>query len=79
MQGSGEEIPEAYAHVSDPFVALSMAAAATRTLKLGSGVCVLPGRHPIIMALEAATLDYFSGGRLLFGVGRGWLQESNSR
>jgi probable F420-dependent oxidoreductase len=75
MQGSGEEIPEAYAHVSDPFVALSMMAAATTTLKVGTGICVLPARHPIMTALQAATLDWFSRGRLLFGVGCGWLRE----
>lgn len=75
MQGSGDEIPESYAHVSDPFVALSMMAAATSTLKLGTGICILPMRHPIMTALQGATLDWFSGGRLLFGVGCGWLRE----
>jgi len=75
MQGSGEEIPESYAHVSDPFVALSMMAAVTTTLKLGTGLCILPVRHPIMTALQAATLDWFSKGRLLFGVGCGWLRE----
>ncbi len=75
MQGSGGEIPEAYAHVSDPFVALSLAASATTTLKLGTGLCILPIRHPIHTALQAATLDYFSGGRLLFGIGCGWLKD----
>jgi probable F420-dependent oxidoreductase len=75
MQGSGGEIPEAYAHVSDPFVALAMMAAATTTLKLGTGICILPVRHPIMTALQAATLDCFSKGRLLFGVGCGWLRE----
>ena len=75
MQGSGGKIPEAYAHVSDPFVALAMMAAATTTLKLGTGICILPARHPIMTALQAATLDWFSKGRLLFGVGCGWLRE----
>jgi probable F420-dependent oxidoreductase len=75
MQGSGGEIPEAYAHVSDPFVALAMAAARTSDLKLGTGIVVLPNRNPIITALQASTLDHFSGGRLLFGVGAGWLQD----
>jgi probable F420-dependent oxidoreductase len=78
MQGSGEEIPESYAHVSDPFVALSMMAATTTTLKLGTGACILPVRHPIMTALQAATLDWFSGGRLLFGVCAGWLEEELS-
>lgn len=75
MQGSGGEIPEAYAHVSDPFVALSFAAAATSTLKLGTGICIVSARDPILTALQVSTLDHFSGGRLLFGVGCGWLPE----
>ena len=75
MQGSGGEIPEAYAHVADPFVSLAMAAATTKSLGLGTGVLVLPNRNPIITALQASTLDFFSGGRLLFGVGAGWLQD----
>jgi len=75
MEGSGGAIPEAYAHVSDPFVALAFAAAATKTLRLGTGVCVAPARHPVIAALQIATLDAFSGGRFLFGVGAGWLPE----
>ena len=75
MQGSGGEIPEAYAHVSDPFVALSFAAAATTTLKLGTGICIVTARHPVLTALQVSTLDYFSSGRLLFGVCCGWLPE----
>jgi probable F420-dependent oxidoreductase len=76
MRGTGEaEIPEAYAHVSDPFVALAMAAASTTTLKVGTGICIVAVRHPILTALQVATLDYFSGGRFLFGVGAGWLRE----
>jgi probable F420-dependent oxidoreductase len=76
MRGTGEAaIPEAYAHVSDPFVALSMAAAATSKLKVGTGICIVAARHPIVTALQVATLDFFCGGRLLFGVGAGWLKE----
>lgn len=76
MQGTGEaEIPEAYAHVSDPFVVLSMAAAVTSHLKLGTGICIVSARNPILTALQVSTLDYFSGGRVLFGVGAGWLKE----
>jgi len=75
MNISGGEIPESYAHVSDPFVALSLMASTTSTLKLGTGICILPMRHPIMTALQGATLDWFSGGRLLFGVGCGWLRE----
>lgn len=75
MPGSLGEIPEAYAHVSDPIVALSMAAAATKRLKLGTGIYIVPCRHPVLSALQLATLDFFSDGRLLLGVGCGWLQE----
>lgn len=75
MKEAGGEIPEGYAHVSDPFVALSLMASVTTTLRLGTGVCILPVRHPIMTALQGATLDWFSGGRLLFGVGCGWLRE----
>jgi probable F420-dependent oxidoreductase len=74
MHQVGGEIPEAYAHVADPFVALAMAAARTSTLKLGTGIAIVSARPPVITALQASTLDFFSGGRLLFGVGAGWLE-----
>jgi probable F420-dependent oxidoreductase len=72
---TGGEIPDAYAHLADPLVALSLAAGATSKLKLGTGALILPVRQPMIIALQAATLDYFSGGRLLLGVGAGWIQD----
>jgi len=75
MPGSGGPLPESYAHISDPFIVLSMATAATTKLKIGTGACVIPTRHPILTAKMAATLDFFSNGRLLFGAGAGWLQE----
>jgi probable F420-dependent oxidoreductase len=56
----------------DPFVALSSVAAVTRTLKLGTGVCLVTQRDPIVTAKEVACLDRVSGGRFLFGVGAGW-------
>lgn len=61
-----------YATTFDPFVALAAAAAATSTLKLGTAVCLLPQRDPIITAKEVASLDLLSGGRVLLGVGSGW-------
>jgi len=64
-----------FAHTSDPFVALAMAAAVTSTLRLGTGVCLVPQRDPITTAKAVATLDHFSGGRFLFGVGAGWNAE----
>ena len=69
---SGGELPRRYSHTHDPFVALSFAAAATRTLKLGTGVALLPQRDPIITAKSVASLDHLSGGRFIFAVGGGW-------
>jgi probable F420-dependent oxidoreductase len=71
----GDQPLDGYAHSYDPFVALSMVAATTRTLKLGTGVCLVVQRDPIITAKEVASLDHLSGGRFLFGVGAGWNRE----
>jgi probable F420-dependent oxidoreductase len=59
----------------DPFLVLGQIARATRTLKLGTGIYVLPLRHPIVAARAVTTLDVLSGGRVLFGIGVGWLEE----
>ncbi len=68
----GPELPRHYVRTYDPFVALSMAAAVTSTLKLGTGVCLVVERDPIVTAKAVASLDYLSNGRFLFGVGGGW-------
>ena len=68
-------IPYNYTQMVDPFVALARASAVTTTLKLGTAICLVPQRHPILLAKEIASLDYFSGGRFLFGIGTGWLRE----
>jgi probable F420-dependent oxidoreductase len=68
-------IPESYSHFVDPFVALARASGATRTIKLGTGIVLVPERHPLLLAKEISTLDLFSGGRFLFGIGAGWLRE----
>src|SRR5205085_1921731 len=68
----GGELPKRYSHTHDPFVALSFAAAATRTLRVGTGIALMPQRDPIITAKAAASLDRFSGGRFMFAVGGGW-------
>jgi probable F420-dependent oxidoreductase len=68
----GGELPREYSHILDPFVALGAAAAVTERLKLGTGVCLVIERDPIVTAKEVATLDLISGGRVLFGVGAGW-------
>ena len=68
----GGELPKRYAHTHDPFVALSFAAAATKKLRLGTGICLLAQRDPIVTAKVIASLDMLSGGRFEFGVGGGW-------
>lgn len=68
----GAELPKMYYDVVDPFVALSMAAAATTKLKVGTGICLVIQRDPIQTAKAVASLDMLSGGRFLFGVGGGW-------
>ncbi len=71
----GDELPKMYYDTADPFVALSMAAAATTTLKLATGICLVVQRDPIHTAKSVASLDLYSGGRFLFGVGGGWNAE----
>src|SRR5438874_1926666 len=71
----GGELPPAFSHMLDPFVALTAVAAATRNLLLGTSVCLVPERDPIILAKQVASLDLLSAGRFLFGVGAGWLVE----
>ncbi|MGY6500630.1 MAG: LLM class F420-dependent oxidoreductase [Acidimicrobiales bacterium] len=61
--------------IPDPLVWLSYVAGATSTIKLGTGILILPQRNPVVLAKETATLDHLSGGRLLLGVGVGWLSE----
>jgi len=68
-------IPDNYARLPDPFIALALAAGATSRLKLGTGICLVPEREPMVMAKEVATLDFYSGGRVLFGIGGGWLAD----
>jgi len=69
--GQRDLLPQ-YLHTLDPFVALTAAAAVTKTLKLGTGVCLVIERDPIITAKEIASLDLLSDGRFIFGVGAGW-------
>ena len=63
--------PEFLGWMVDPFVALARASAVTTTLKLGTAITVIPDRNPLLLAKEIATLDYYSGGRFLFGIGMG--------
>ncbi|WP_417520025.1 LLM class F420-dependent oxidoreductase [Minwuia sp.] len=68
----GGDLPDRYYHTHDPFVALSFAAAATKTIRLGTGICLLPQRDPIVTAKVISSLDSMSGGRFEFAVGAGW-------
>jgi alkanesulfonate monooxygenase SsuD/methylene tetrahydromethanopterin reductase-like flavin-dependent oxidoreductase (luciferase family) len=69
------KLPDHYGRWGDPFIALTAAACATRRIKLGTGICLLPEREPLITAKAIATLDLLSGGRVILGVGAGWLRE----
>ncbi len=71
----GPELPREYWHTLDPFVALGVAAAATSTIRLGTGICLLTERDPIVNAKEVATLDLLSGGRFELAIGAGWNAE----
>ena len=73
--GGGGELPKRYYDVMDPFISLTLAAAATTTLLLGTGVCLVNQRDPIQTAKLVASLDHVSGGRFLFGIGVGWNRE----
>ena len=68
-------VPRLWGDIVDPLIALARASTATTTLKLGTAVVVVPARNPITLAKEVATLDMYSGGRLLFGIGVGGLRE----
>lgn len=72
---SGPSLPQEYWHTHDPFVALATAAAGTTTLKVGTGICLVTERDPIITAKAVASLDMLSRGRFIFGIGAGWNAE----
>lgn len=69
------DMPEYVYKVPDPLIGLTRASAATATLKLGTGVCLVAERSPLVTAAQVGTLDRMCGGRLLFGVGGGWSPE----
>jgi probable F420-dependent oxidoreductase len=71
----GGEMPAFYRRTHDPLVACSWALAATRRLRVGIGVCLVPARDPIILAKQVASVDHLSGGRFVLGVGAGWNAE----
>ena len=71
----GGDLPKQYYDVMDPFVTLTAAAVATKTLKIGTGVCLVNQRDPIQTAKLVASIDQVSAGRFLFGIGVGWNAE----
>lgn len=74
----GPQLPRRYVHTYDLFVAMTAAAMATTKLRVGSGICLVIERDPIITAKEVASVDVLSGGRVDFGVGAGWNREEMS-
>ncbi|QQS14468.1 MAG: LLM class F420-dependent oxidoreductase [Rhodospirillales bacterium] len=71
----GGELPKPYYDGMDPFVALTAAAVATTTLKIGTAVCLVQQRDAIQTAKLVSSIDRISGGRFLFGIGGGWNQD----
>jgi len=71
----GAALPKEYWHTHDLFVSLMAAAAATKTIKVGSGICLVIEHDPIVLAKEVASVDQLSNGRLIFGIGGGWNAE----
>jgi probable F420-dependent oxidoreductase len=72
---AGGDLPKKYYDVMDPFVTLTAVAAATKTLRLGTGVCLVAQRDPIQTAKLVASIDQVSRGRFLFGIGNGWNED----
>src|SRR5581483_2356185 len=66
----GDEVP-----IPDPLLPLAYAAAITSRIKLSTGVIILPQRHPLYLAKQLATLDVLSKGRMMVGIGSGWMKE----
>jgi probable F420-dependent oxidoreductase len=70
---TGDEVlPDYYGRSFDPFVALTAAAAVTERLRVGTGICLVAQRDPIVTAKAVASLDRLSAGRFVFGIGFGW-------
>jgi probable F420-dependent oxidoreductase len=72
--GRGPTLPDHYWQTYDIFVAMTLAAAVTQNIKIASGVSLVIEHDPILLAKQTATLDLLSKGRLIFGVGAGWLE-----
>ena len=72
---TGGPRPETYSHFTEPYLALARASGVTSTIRLCTGITLVPERNPLLLAEEIAALDLWSGGRFEFGVGTGWLRE----
>lgn len=70
MAGGDDAIP-----LPDPLIWMAYVAAATKRIKLGTAILILPQHNPVVVAKQVATLDHLSGGRILLGIGAGWLKE----
>jgi len=70
-------IPQGMYHQANPFIALARASATTQNLKLGTGICLVTEHNPLDLAKQISTLDHYSGGRFLFGIGTGWFREES--
>ncbi len=70
MAGGRNDFP-----LPDPLIWMAFVAAATTKIKLATGILILPQHNPVLAAKQIATLDYLSRGRILLGIGVGWLQE----
>ena len=68
-------IPDYMSDMADPYIGLARASAVTSKIKLGTGISLIPERNPLVLAGAISTLDRFSGGRFLLGIGTGWLRE----
>jgi probable F420-dependent oxidoreductase len=72
---AGGPLPKEYIHMSDPFTSAAAAAVATKTIKIGTGVCLVIEHDPLVLAKTVATIDRLSNGRFILGVGAGWNAE----
>lgn len=70
MAGGDDAIP-----LPDPLIWMAYVAAATQRIRLGTAILILPQHNPVVVAKQVATLDHLSGGRILLGIGAGWLKE----
>ncbi len=71
-------VPPYMYNMVDPYMALSRASAVTSTIKLGTSISLIPERNPLILAKVIATLDHYSNGRFILGVGAGWHREETT-